>query len=270
MSRSPKAIPAEVLRGVTDARTGWQKALITFGPPRPDARGCEGLVDPDGRPWEIACKIKGPLSPRGEKEMATRIHQTAPSYEHCLVTVGAERFLVERFINGNGIRLWDGLRVLAHEWVDGSCDGCPWQHHVTAEWVHPGGQAVEKVSLYIRWRSWGINPERTLWTGHVLRYDHEKDPFEAIRCPWSPNLLPTVFPTAEPAIIAGSGDKPTGLRGFLDGLFDPEAKPRPKPPDVGFTEDEEAKAKRALVERAEVWLREHGEDQTAWTGLQAA
>lgn len=256
-----------VLREALDPLPGWRKTLITFGPPQPGQTGVEGLVDLDGVAWEIAFRWKrGALTEKARRNLAEHITTTRlGGYDFKIVEVDDEMLLAERFIAGTQLRVWDGLRLTTHEWTDQSCAGCPDQHHVVADWTHPGGVKVERVTLYIRWRSYGIDPDGTLWTGYVQRYDAARDPFGFLRCAWSPNLLPTLAPRDAPP-------PPQRTRGLLDALRIPlgDDEPEPPRPDVGFTEEQVEQAKRALVARAEAWLRAHGEDEPAWERLKVS
>ena len=241
-----------VLRRITVSAEGWSKATLAFGPFQPDQRGIEGLVDPDGIPWEPIYSWKTRAPPRNLREVAQRVvSQELGGYAHRLIVVGDETWVVERFLIGTQLRIWDGLRAVG-AWDDSG--PCPWQSWAHAEWVRPGGHGEERVTLYLRHRDWGIDPEGCVWTGYVQRCDG--GPLEAIRAPWSPNLLPTLAPrdvpppTPEPA-----------HGGFLTGLFGP---PKPPPPEVGYLEEDLARAKADLIRRAATWLHEHGADAAAW------
>lgn len=94
----------------------------------------------------------------------------------------------------------------------------------------------------------------------MQRYDSTRSGFyEAIRAPWSPNLLPTVALRDVPP-----APEPRG--GFLFALRLPG--PEVARPDVGFLEEDEAGAQRALLTRAGKWLHEHGPDPGAWEQVQ--
>lgn len=250
------------LRRVTVPSEGWSRALIAYGPPHPGQRGTEGLVGPDGRPWEIIHSWKAATPPRDLKVVAQRIvEQERACYEFKLVVLDGTATVVERFIPGTQLRLWDGLKLVGPWRMDGPC---PWQGSAPAEWTHPGGQKVERVTLYVRHRDYGIDPEGCTWQGHVQRYDEARDGFFAsIRCPWSPNLLPILAPRDAPP------PPPPETGGFLSALRIGGPPPPPRP-DVGFLEDEWKGAQEAVVLRAERWLHEHGQDEAAWERVKAA
>ncbi len=263
MAKKPPLDPEAVLRGLVDARPGWQRARITFGPPTPSQRGCDGLMDPDGRPWEISFRWQGFLTRAARTVAEHALRQRTAGYDLRVVAVDGETFLLERYGAGGGIRLWDGLIPL-EDWRDFSCEGCPWQHDRRVEWFPSGRLTSEVVTLYLRWRSWGVDATNTLWTGQVLRFDAERDGWYAgIRAPASPNLLPTTVPVPAPAPVPAP---PAPARSFLADLFLPATDPPPPPrPEGGFREEDEAAAKTALLARAEIWLREHGDHPMAWS-----
>ena len=220
--------------------------MISHGVPAHGQRGVEGLASPDGLAWEIT--FQGGLSPTSRKHLAEHtVRQEASGYECHLVTLGEVTYFVERYAHGNALRFWDGL-VLTGEWdMSGSC---PWQGTATALWTRPDRAGVEGVTLYLRHRDYGIDSDGTLWTGHVQRHDGS-DIFAGIRAPWSPNLLPTVVPRDVPVQAV-----PSTIGFFQIG--------RPPSVELGFLEDDEEGAKRALVKKAEAWLRENGMRDEAW------
>jgi hypothetical protein len=257
MAKPPLDVEGTIRR-VTVPPEGWQKVLVAYGPPHPGQRGVEGLADPDGRPWEIIHSWKAGVVVKGLKEVARRIvEQEMAGYAFKVVDVEGTTYVVERFLAGTQLRLWDGLS-LAGPWKDQSCGGCPWQMHAPADWTHPGGQVVERVTLYVRHRSWSIDPDGCTWEGYVQRYDEDRDGwYAAIRCPSSPDLLPKLAPRDAPP------PEPPPEGGFLSALRIGAPKPKPRP-DVGFAEEDAEGAQRALLARAEAWLHEHGHDDAAW------
>jgi len=151
-----------------------------------------GLRDPEGVFWE-AYPCSDPLasSAKEMKEQARRLRsQHVSGYDQHFVPVDGEWFSAERY--GDNVVPWGGL-VLTGDWVDTSCGDSPRQLQAPARF-----RDEENVTLYLRWR-WD-DP----WTGHVQRCDTETDPFAFLRCPWSPNLLPTEPPKEEPEPTGGS------------------------------------------------------------------
>lgn len=218
--------------------------------------GFEGLVSPDGRCWEVTFRWRGLLSKPAERKRVAEhiVNQRAGGYDAHVITFPDGGVVVERFRGSDAMRLWDGLQVVGEWEVNGFC---PTQGEVVADWTRPD-QVVERVVLYLRYRDWGIDPEGTVWQGHVQRHDGS-DIFAGIRAPWSPNLLPTVAPRDAPPAEQGMFQIAThGGLGLLSRLRKPSAT------EVGFLEDNEAGAKRALTERAERWLRENGLRDDAW------
>ncbi len=250
MARAQRIDIAKVIAATRDERPGWRKGLVTFGPPHAGQRGVEGLVDADNQAWEITYRW-----PAGRASMNVDVAQhidlvMRSGYTVRLIDLDGESFVVEY---QSSARLWDGL-LRGGIWKDESAGGCPWQMSLEATWTHPGGLVSEAVELYVRWRSWGVDSEGTLWTGHVIR----RQAADSFRCPWSPNLLPTLRPRDAPA--PEPTPTPTLLSSLLGGS-------RPRPAEIGFTEDQEEQAQHALVLKAETWLRAHGLDPTSWGQL---
>lgn len=252
----PRVDVETVLRDATMPGEGWRVARLSHGVPTPGSTGFEGLVSPDGRCWEVTFRWKDSLSKLAErKRIAEHIaNQRAGNYEVYVVPLQGETVVVERFRGSDALRLWDGLHVVGEWEINGFC---PTQGEVVADWTRPD-QVIERVVLYLWYRDWGIDPEGTVWQGHVQRHDGS-DIFAGIRAPWSPNLLPTVAPRDAPPAEQGMFQIAThGGLGLLSRLRKPSAT------EVGFLEDDKAGAKRALVGRAERWLRENGLQDDAW------
>lgn len=220
--------------------TGWRKSVLCFGEPRLDG-GFVGLVSPDGQAWEIFNQDLT-ISKQMEKRIAQQIKV---GYEYRRVCLDNEMFLVERYTHSQALKIWSGLKPLAETWdIDGPC---PYQGTLPVEWVKPGGLETESLTLYLYWRSFGIDPEGVVWKGYIHRYDKQRDGWLAcLTCPSSPNLLPTLAPR----------DAPPRPKGFL--LFSAPMA------EVGFLEDQEENAKQVLLEKASLWLRSHGTDPSSW------
>lgn len=240
--------------------TGWTKRRICFGAPHPGQRGTKGFTDPEGHIWEpvhftpIGAK---PPSAKTAKEDARRMKdQEKGGYQYVSLPWDGGTYLLNRYIHGTAMRIWDGLEPAPGTEWDMDEGWCPNQGYLPALWAPPNGGTPEWVTLYLRWRSWGIQPNRCLWTGNVLRYDSRNRRYgEMLGCPWSPNLLPTMVPADAPPV-----EPPTG------GLFSFLSVSAPKPPEVGATEEQEVEAQRLILLKATDWLRERGADPAAWTG----
>lgn len=255
MARTPIDVDG-VLRAITVPPAGWRKARLVFGVPDPDQRGFEGLVGPDTVPWEITFRWRGIATALIRKHAAEHIaRQQVAGYAFRLVELDDEWLIAERFVMGTQLRVWDGIRPLdpLGRWhVDGYE---PTQATLVVVWTHPGGLTVEHVTLYARYRSHGFDD--ALWTGHVQRFDSNREGhFGFLRCPWSPQLLPQTAPSVVPP-----PPPPVGLLAALQA-------PTPRPAvEAGFPEGEGEAAQSALFKKADAWLRAHGMDTAAWTGL---
>lgn len=224
-----KLDPREMVRSVTVSGKGWNKARVELrnGPKRP----MDGLVDPDGVPWE-AYKTEIPSGAAPLQNYAKHLDvQRRGGYDQRLVEVEGVLYHAERY--RDNIALWDGLD-LTGEWVDQSCCGMPDQ------WLRNGLFRGNPVFLYLRWR------HEDPWSGSVVKCSHETwTPSRDI--PWSPNLLPEEPPQERSSGVLfdllGTG-----------GVLDP-----------WFVHDDVQGAKGALETKADRWLRENFDNPKAWT-----
>lgn len=216
------------LDSITVPGDGWRfgRIVLKNGPRQP----FEGFIGPDGTAWE---HFDVPTKPAELKHFTQRVrNQQVAGYTQAIVTVLGKQCLAERFMDN--VKPWDGLDLVG-TWVDSSCNGMPWQHSIE------GTFRDLRVALYIRWRY--DDP----WTGHVVRLAPGDNLALLYKYPWSPNLLPTDKPLPV-------SEQPTKLLDFLN-------TPRL---DSWITEYEVERAKKVMVERADAWLCERGENPDAW------
>lgn len=234
--------PTDVIESLMVGSMGWTTGRIALSA-SPD-RGFDGLIDPEGRPWEAVSLTMDPrsVSKKALVDMARQVdYQLRSGCAVCLLELDGQWYLAERLPRADTtLQVFDGIHF-DRPWRDVSCGGSPDQ------WDRFGTFRGEPVCLYLRWR-WS-DP----WTGHLIRGAY--DMFRSIYCPWTENLLPTEIVTSAPP--------PDLMPGWF--LMSKLRGERTVSTPAAFLRDQHRQAREALEALAGPWLRENWDNKEAWS-----